>query len=734
MKHFLNTILIALFLTGSPTQAGDTNPQANLQKLRGQLISAVEEDIAQEKNLEPMYVSSIKKITENMKTAPANPLKDSDLSRLSAYLSSDRFSQKTKDALRVYQDELKSELESRKEKFFNEFKTATAGFVRRAMTTEDPEALQTLAAEVGEFKNKFLSNDLRDSRISSNSTSSLDEFINSISRFHTSRTSENLIAASNSLSSLERAANDMKAYVTTDEVKEFMARTRKSIGIIPPKETDALIQKTLNDLLDDKNQDRLEEIAQLIQKNQRISGYNSSSEYQSQSLRWGRLHNFANTLQQSLQRVKNGGISQISTDQWTGSESGYPILMKKDELVAKLKSYRVNVTDSQKNVTQERIYYDAKELRALTDELVTQLFDDANQNQLDEIQQKIKKFRSYCGSSSSSEFTTVSQRLQQLEYYSSQLAQSVRRIQDGGASQVNIEQWLQYNSEYGSLMKRPELMSTLGKYKVRITDGKNTLKEVPIYQDPREILGRINRADDIEKELQALSQAGRSSYDSNSGNLSTVAASLTQFAEIHANLKSGDSFVVPTTPLSTPTFGEYPNNSMQSDTRITAKLEQLRNEIERAMIQRMFPAIEIPKTTDRNTMIRAIQKQFVDAQNYEALLTLGRLVMYFTPKKTLLVPQEMLAIQQYTDGLRQQEQLGDFRIATTHFQRAAAARSTIIPVGNLKNLLQTLKKDHPEDYAKGTDDFVGTPQPASSMYNASYPHSLTLPALVVPAR
>ena len=215
MKPVLKIILILFTLTGLPAHADSTTQQSNLQKLRGQLIAAVEEDIAQDKNLDLSYVSSIKKITENMKTAPSDPIRDSDLSRLSHFLSSDRFPQKTKDALRVYQDELKSELESRKEKAFNEFKTKAAGFIRRAMTTEDPEALQTLVVEFGEYKTKVLSNDLRDSR-PSNAMSSLDEFINYISRFHAYRTSENLSSASSSLSSLERAATDMKTYVTTD--------------------------------------------------------------------------------------------------------------------------------------------------------------------------------------------------------------------------------------------------------------------------------------------------------------------------------------------------------------------------------------------------------------------------------------------------------------------------------------------------------------------------------------
>jgi hypothetical protein len=312
----------------------------------------------------------------------------------------------------------------------------------------------------------------------------------------------------------------------------------------------------------------------------------------------------------------------------------------------------------------------------------------------------------------------------------------VRRIQDGGAAQVNIDQWLQYNSESGPLLKRSEFLSALRNYKVRITDGNNTLKEVPLYQDYRDILGRINHAEDIEDELPEFTRASRSSNDSSSTDLSMVVASLTQLAEIHALLKSDAPFMLQATPYSS-AYGDHPGNSPQTDARITAKLEQLRNEIELAVIQRMLPAVVIPKTDDRNAIIRALQKQFTDARNYEALLTLGRIVMSFTPKRPFLALPEMIALQHYTDGIRQQEQLGNYRIATIHFHRAAAARSTIIPVEHLKKLLHTLKNDHPEDYANGTEDFVRSYHLGSSMLDSAYANSSIpnpLPALVVPAR
>jgi hypothetical protein len=93
--------------------------------------------------------------------------------------------------------------------------------------------------------------------------------------------------------------------------------------------------------------------------------------------------------------------------------------------------------------------------------------------------------------------------------------------------------------------------------------------------------------------------------------------------------------------------------------------------------------------------------------------------------------EELFVIQSYLNGVRQIEELDQPRIATVHLQRAAAARSNIIPTAELKMRLGALKKDFPEEYDKGTQDSMlrenSSAPPSQLDYRA-------LPSLVVPSR
>lgn len=106
---------------------------------------------------------------------------------------------------------------------------------------------------------------------------------------------------------------------------------------------------------------------------------------------------------------------------------------------------------------------------------------------------------------------------------------------------------------------------------------------------------------------------------------------------------------------------------------------------------------------------------------------MNRITGYFRPASPLITLQEALAIQNYLDGLRQ-VMFEQPRLAVLHFQRAATGRSTIIPDMELKERLQKLKVEHPQEYDMGTDDSISSKQadPQTIVFPAAY--SLAVPA------
>jgi hypothetical protein len=107
------------------------------------------------------------------------------------------------------------------------------------------------------------------------------------------------------------------------------------------------------------------------------------------------------------------------------------------------------------------------------------------------------------------------------------------------------------------------------------------------------------------------------------------------------------------------------------------------------------------------------------------MLALNQLSAYFTPGQMLLTPQNSMALQSYLNGVKQEEQLDQPRLATYYYQRAAAAPDGPVPVSDLKQRLQGLKQRSPDDYEKGTDDSLKSSAENQAAY---YSSTLTVPA------
>jgi len=349
------------------------------------------------------------------------------------------------------------------------------------------------------------------------------------------------------------------------------------------------------------------------------------------------------------------------------------------------------------------------EQQAIFQETLEALFNDANQDRLEEISAKIRKYQQLCTSSSSaSTLSAMATRWQQLASLASSFIQNVQLVQTGGTSRFSPEQWLRSNSESKPVMSRQELTKRLKNYKVRVP-GENGESNVEVmYYDIREILDRIQNLEDIQKELPLFHKALRvASYDSDSGNWSSLAPALIYYADLHAKLATGAAF----------TIGGYENQGFMDARRsfsnvnndvAVAKITKLIDQTQWRLLQRYFPEVKADIAASPRPAITALMERLMTAKNHQAIIELNQLVSVLTPGQPLLAPSEITAIQHYLAGIRQHELLSEPRIATYHFQKAAAIRSSLIPIDELKTRLQKLKQVFPADYEKGTDDSFRT--------------------------
>jgi hypothetical protein len=90
--------------------------------------------------------------------------------------------------------------------------------------------------------------------------------------------------------------------------------------------------------------------------------------------------------------------------------------------------------------------------------------------------------------------------------------------------------------------------------------------------------------------------------------------------------------------------------------------------------------------------------------DFKTVLTLHEIAAHFADPMSLLPPNELDGIRQYLAGRHQEEVMNQPRLATLHYQKAAASGSEMLPMEEIRERLQRLRSQHREDYEKGTDD------------------------------
>jgi len=492
---------------------------------------------------------------------------------------------KSRALAKAYVDRLDIEIVERRKQFEVECIQSVSALMKRAVETQDPEKLEQMGEELDGFfreaSQKANQLDERGAFRSSNISSDqsyLQSFVSQLSSFHSQRVAEQWSSAANSLQMLRRQVPRLERYLPADTAKGFIANCEKSIGLMPPEEAQGMFDATVAELLDDKNQDRL-----------------------------------------------------------------------------------------------------------------------------DAIQVTIRKQGELCRSSSKSVLSVKWQNLSQL---ASSFSQNVTRMKLGNPPQFSPEQWFRSNPDAANILGQDKLIELMKRYRVKWKDGSGEIREEPIYYDMNEVIARIQGPADIAREMPVFQKAVKqSSYSSDNGNWQTLGQRLQQYGELFAKLETGASFAIGAYGQSE--YGYERSNNPVAEDAASKKAADLNQQLQWMVVQRFLPDVQADA---KSTPAKAVADRFAQAKkggDYQAMLTLGRLSAYLAPGQGLLTPQDGLAIQWYLDGVKQEEQLGQPRLATYYFQRSAAVPNSPIPPHVFKARLKNLKYSAPKDYDKGTDDALG---------------------------
>ncbi len=579
MKTATRLLLLSLTLATLHAQTQPAENAATSAALKEQLVAAVKADMAKFDDSQSRLAESLNRFLHGLENVQPDNLQESEFRRLGMYLPTGSVSDQTRSLFESYSKQVQSESLAAQEKFTKEYEAAGRAFLRRAMASKEPEQIAAIEREIQEYSEGLSGKQPRSMSNFSSQIYSLKNCVSSIAKFQAARANEDWRNAANQLEQIRDGLAKCRQFIPAEEAEAFLNAARKSIGLLSPAEQQATLQETLDELFNDANQDRLEEIAD-----------------------------------------------------------------------------------------------------------------------------KIRKYQQLCGSSSSSAMAAMANRWQQLASLASSFIQNVQLVQNGGTSRFSPEQWLRSNSESKSLMSRQEMITRLKNYKVRVAGETAEAGLEPMYHDMREILDRIRSLEDIQKELPSFHKATRlASYDSDTGNWSSLAPALSSYADLHAKLETGAAFNI----------GGLENQAMMDPRRTypsgindlaVAKLTTLNDQAQWLLLKRFFPDVKADMTASPRAAISALLEKFMTEKNHQGIIDLNQLVSFFTPVQPLLAPSEIAAIRHYLAGIRQDEQLSEPRLATYYFQKAAAVGSPVIPIDDLKSRLQKLKRDFPADYEKGTDD------------------------------
>jgi hypothetical protein len=708
--------------TAAPaTPAAEVAPDESFAVLKERLLKAVAADIAA---AEDQRLSGIRgNLLQSLRDLdPTNFPDEADMRRVMNQAPMAQLPPATQKIVEDYVLRLQAEVQAERGRLATEFKAKFRVFAKQGMAATKPAEIAPIRAAVAMYGNDH-SDRLGNSGFPDNPVYKVNTFLETRSDFLAAIAGQSWSLVGNYFNQMRLNLGPLGSFIPSEEAEAFLAEEGKRAGILPPDEIQRELKATVDALLDHAQQDQLDAVLQKIKKYQQLYNWSSAAGDPVLGAQWRSLASLAELFVRNVKLVQNGGNPQFSADAWLQSSEHSASVIGRDELIERLKKYRVRVGSQEGEPRFEKLYYDAKEIQGELKATIAALFDDAQQDQLDAILQKIQKYQQISNSSSSGSEQLVANQWRSLASLAELFVRNVKLVQNGGSSQFSPDSWLS-RGESPTLIGRDELIERLKNYRVRVGTKEGQERFEKLYYDAREIVDRMRTIEDVAKELPDFRKAVQlANYGSSSGNWAAALPHLVFFAELHEKLASGKAF--PLTITDYANMGSLRHHQTGMDERITATVLRLNEESQWLILRRISPGLTQEVGVSPRAAMESLCAKAVEEKHFSAVVLLNQIALVFDPGQPLVPAHELAAVQHYLAGIRQDEDLEEPRLATFYLQKAASVDSTLVPVNDLKSRLQRLKKDHPAAYAQGTDDSL---KPGAGENARLAPNNLTIPA------
>lgn len=349
----------------STTAESTVDPDA--ATLKKQLIAAINADIKKSETANPDGINT--KILARVLTSLEDPAfqKYTDSPeelRIDGNLRAANASQPTLACCAQWMKKIKQDTEQTTQKLRKELPDIYRNALQRAINAQSADEIDTITHQLTSTYNALPTLERRtsDATISHHSFTSLLE---QIKNFHTATSHQdqpNATLAFNQITQSLRNYSQATNLTSEEQNKTFLDVLRKRAGILNTKEIETLADRILNDLLDDANQDRLDQLTEEIHQQQLIISYSTSTNGTKSTNKWAALNSLATSLTQNVSRIQNGGISQFSVERWQSDNSSNKSLIPTKELTKRIRSYQVRMTDENGKPTTQPLIYNTLEI------------------------------------------------------------------------------------------------------------------------------------------------------------------------------------------------------------------------------------------------------------------------------------------------------------------------------------------------------------------------------------
>lgn len=356
--------------------------------------------------------------------------------------------------------------------------------------------------------------------------------------------------------------------------------------------------------------------------------------------------------------------------------------------------------------------------------LLDELFDDANQDMLDEVKAKIQKMRSLTENPVNGAWDeAIISQSRSLNDLATSFTLSVQQVKNGSPSRFQAVRD-PYNQP--ALISQADLERRLANYKVKIVEPGGGIRIEPMRLEAGEILRGITSLADLQAALPNLRKACRqASANPEETNWSYLLTQLEWIAETHAMLESELPFVLSREIRGYQTSGTQP--------AAPEKFNDLVLQIQLAILHRCLPHARAKEgESSFRKVLFAVLDGLKREGKFEDMLTANQIAVAFTPGQPVISSQESAAIKYYLAGVRQDDMLAEPRFAAYFLHNAAATKSSVLPLDDIKSRLQKIKTQFPADYQKGMDDCLKGGLESPMVPQSAFPYSAS--QLMIPGK